>query len=226
MAARQRHAARWMPTADDEQALKALEQYGDPTVEEVQMPSRPSPPPWPAGWCITSSCGSGRSARRSPRTLSCSSPSSSGTPCATPAPASSACACGAASRIRVEVRDPSRGLPCLMPVRETDISGRGLFLVDKLSDRWGVDLLPRGKNTWFEMRVADRGIVQSHRTAHQAPLPHPPGPSSRIRWRPASGGAPRAPRTPSTAPLRPVRRPPAGRPRRCAGRTEAPCMPW
>ncbi|AJT64291.1 hypothetical protein T261_2617 [Streptomyces lydicus] len=58
--------------------------------------------------------------------------------------------------IRIEVRDPSRGLPCLMPVHEMDTSGRGLFLVDKLSDRWGVDLLPRGKTTWFEMRVGDR----------------------------------------------------------------------
>ncbi len=58
--------------------------------------------------------------------------------------------------IRIEVRDPSRGLPCLMPVQEMDTSGRGLFLVDKLSDRWGVDLLPRGKTTWFEMRVTDR----------------------------------------------------------------------
>jgi anti-sigma regulatory factor (Ser/Thr protein kinase) len=58
--------------------------------------------------------------------------------------------------IRVEVRDPSRALPCLMPVRELDVSGRGLFLVDKLADRWGVDLLPRGKTTWFEMRVSDR----------------------------------------------------------------------
>nr|WP_310724020.1 ATP-binding protein [Streptomyces sp. N2A] len=58
--------------------------------------------------------------------------------------------------IRIEVRDPSRGLPCLMPVHDLDISGRGLFLVDTLSDRWGVDLLPRGKTTWFEMRVGDR----------------------------------------------------------------------
>jgi anti-sigma regulatory factor (Ser/Thr protein kinase) len=58
--------------------------------------------------------------------------------------------------IRVEVRDPSRSLPCLMPVRELDVSGRGLFLIDKLADRWGVDLLPRGKTTWFEMRVIDR----------------------------------------------------------------------
>ncbi|GAB7030914.1 ATP-binding protein [Streptomyces platensis subsp. malvinus] len=58
--------------------------------------------------------------------------------------------------IRIEVRDPSRGLPCLMPVQDLDVSGRGLFLVDTLSDRWGVDLLPRGKTTWFEMRVGDR----------------------------------------------------------------------
>ncbi|BBB00287.1 putative regulatory protein [Actinacidiphila reveromycinica] len=58
--------------------------------------------------------------------------------------------------LRVEVRDPSRALPCLMPVREMDTSGRGLWLVDKLSDRWGVDLQPRGKTTWFELRVMDR----------------------------------------------------------------------
>lgn len=58
--------------------------------------------------------------------------------------------------IRAEVRDPSRALPCLMPVRELDTSGRGLFLVDKLSDRWGVDLLPRGKTTWFELRATER----------------------------------------------------------------------
>jgi anti-sigma regulatory factor (Ser/Thr protein kinase) len=55
--------------------------------------------------------------------------------------------------IRVEVRDPSRGLPCLLPVQGLDTSGRGLFLVDTLTDRWGVDLLPRGKTTWFEMRI-------------------------------------------------------------------------
>ena len=57
--------------------------------------------------------------------------------------------------VRVEVRDPSRGLPCLLPVHELDTSGRGLFLVDTLSDRWGVDLLPCGKTTWFEARVTD-----------------------------------------------------------------------
>lgn len=59
--------------------------------------------------------------------------------------------------LRVEVRDPSRGLPCLLPVHDLDTSGRGLFLVDTLSDRWGVDLLPRGKTTWFEMRLVEGG---------------------------------------------------------------------
>lgn len=58
--------------------------------------------------------------------------------------------------IRVEVRDPSRALPCLLPVRELDVTGRGLFLVDHYSDRWGVNLQSRGKTTWFELRVQDR----------------------------------------------------------------------
>ncbi|MEU1258795.1 ATP-binding protein [Streptomyces chartreusis] len=57
-------------------------------------------------------------------------------------------------RIRVEVRDPSRGLPCLMPLNPQDTRGRGLRVIDQLSDRWGVDLLPRGKITWFELRIA------------------------------------------------------------------------
>ncbi|MFF6881219.1 ATP-binding protein [Streptomyces sp. NPDC012474] len=54
--------------------------------------------------------------------------------------------------IRIEVRDPSRGLPCLMPPGE-GMNGRGLRVVDQLSDRWGVDLLPRGKSTWVELRL-------------------------------------------------------------------------
>lgn len=58
--------------------------------------------------------------------------------------------------MRAEVRDPSRALPCLLPVEGLDVSGgRGLFLVDEYSDRWGVDLQPRGKTTWFELRVPD-----------------------------------------------------------------------
>ena len=149
--------ARWSPTVEDEHALKALELFGNPTEAEVPLPSRPE---------------SAAAARRLTQVVVLRQWG------LTPKMTEDAVLLvselvGNAVRhtgarvfglrmrrrrgwIRVEVRDPSRGLPCLMPVQEMDISGRGLFLVDKLSDRWGVDLLPRGKTTWFEMRVADR----------------------------------------------------------------------
>lgn len=60
------------------------------------------------------------------------------------------------SWLRVEVRDPSRALPCLMPPYGLEDGGRGLMVVDTLSDRWGVDLLPIGKTTWFELRIPGR----------------------------------------------------------------------
>ncbi|MFF1477367.1 ATP-binding protein [Streptomyces sp. NPDC058301] len=150
-------AARWTPAVEDERALQALELFGNPTDEEVRLPSRPE---------------SAATARRLTQCVILRQW------CLSPALAEQAILLvselvGNAVRhtgarafglrmlrrrgwIRIEVRDPSRGLPCLMPVHVMDTSGRGLFLVDKLSDRWGVDLLPRGKTTWFEMRVADR----------------------------------------------------------------------
>ena len=150
-------AARWSPAVEDEHALKALELFGNPTEAEVPLPSRPE---------------SAAAARRLTQVIVLRDWG------LTPKMAEDAVLLvselvGNAVRhtgarvfglrmrrrrgwIRIEVRDPSRGLPCLMPVQEMDVSGRGLFLVDKLSDRWGVDLLPRGKTTWFEMRVADR----------------------------------------------------------------------
>ncbi|MEU5631194.1 ATP-binding protein [Streptomyces rishiriensis] len=150
-------AARWSPAVEDERALKALELFGNPTEGEVSLPSRPE---------------SAASARRLAQVVVLRQWGL--TPKMTEDVVllvselvgnavrhTGARAFGLRMRrrrgwIRVEVRDPSRGLPCLMPVQELDVSGRGLFLVDKLSDRWGVDLLPRGKTTWFEMRVADR----------------------------------------------------------------------
>ncbi|MFI6015621.1 ATP-binding protein [Streptomyces sp. NPDC051243] len=150
-------AARWSPGIEDEAASKALELFGNPTEAEVPLPSRPE---------------SAATARRLAQVVVLRQWG------LTPKMTEDAVLLvselvGNAVRhtgarvfglrmrrrrgwIRIEVRDPSRGLPCLMPVQEMDVSGRGLFLVDKLSDRWGVDLLPRGKTTWFEMRVADR----------------------------------------------------------------------
>ncbi|MGW3495879.1 ATP-binding protein [Streptomyces sp. NPDC001020] len=150
-------AARWSPAIEDEQALRALELLGSPADAEVSLPSRPE---------------SAATARRLAQVVILRQWGLS------PKLAEDAVLLvselvGNAVRhtgarvfglrmrhrrgwIRVEVRDPSRGLPCLMPVQEMDVSGRGLFLVDKLADRWGVDLLPRGKTAWFEMRIADR----------------------------------------------------------------------
>ncbi|MFJ6936568.1 ATP-binding protein [Streptomyces sp. NPDC101118] len=150
-------AVRLSAALEDEQGLRALELYGNPTEAEVTLPSRPE------------------SASTARRLTQCVVVRQWGL---SPQVAEHAVLLvselvGNAVRhtgarsfglrmlrrrgwIRIEVRDPSRGLPCLMPVHELDESGRGLFLVDKLSDRWGADLLPRGKNTWFEMRVADR----------------------------------------------------------------------
>lgn len=149
-------AARWSPAVEDEHALKALELFGNPTEAEVPLPSRPE---------------SAASARRLAQVVVLRQWGL--TPKMTEDVVllvselvgnavrhTGARVFGLRMRhrrgwIRIEVRDPSRGLPCLMPVQAMDISGRGLYLVDKLSDRWGVDLLPRGKTTWFEMRVAD-----------------------------------------------------------------------
>lgn len=152
-----RPAARWSPAVEDDHALRALESYGNPAEGEVLLPSLPQ---------------SAATARRLAQVVVLRHWG------LTPKLAENAVllvselvgnavrhtgarAFGLRMRrrpgwVRFEVRDPSRGLPCLMPVQEMDTSGRGLFLVDKLSDRWGADLLSRGKTTWFEIRVADR----------------------------------------------------------------------
>jgi len=147
-------AARWTPAVEDERALKALDLFGDPTRREVPLPSLPESAAtarrlaqvvllrhWGLGPKLTEDAVLlvselvGNAVRHTgARVFGLRMHRRRG-------------------RIRVEVRDPSRGLPCLMPVQELDESGRGLSLVDTLADRWGVDLLPVGKTTWFEMRA-------------------------------------------------------------------------
>jgi anti-sigma regulatory factor (Ser/Thr protein kinase) len=54
--------------------------------------------------------------------------------------------------VRVEVHDPGRGFarrpPSPDPARA---SGWGLYLVEELADRWGVDGAGRGTCVWFEL---------------------------------------------------------------------------
>lgn len=150
-------AARWMPVVEDEQAFKVLELFGNPTEGEVRLPSRPESA---ATARRLTSCVVLRQWALSPQTAEYAvllvSELVGNAVRHTGARVFGLRMLRRRGWIRIEVRDPSRGLPCLMPVQEMDISGRGLFLVDKLSDRWGVDLLPRGKTTWFEMRISDR----------------------------------------------------------------------
>lgn len=59
------------------------------------------------------------------------------------------------STLRVEVCDAGRSLPVLvgLPDWESE-SGRGLVLLEALSDRWGAEIIPTGKCVWFELAVA------------------------------------------------------------------------
>lgn len=150
-------AARWVPSDEDERTHPALEEFGSPADAEVRLPSRPES----AGTARRlTQCVVQRQWGLSPQVSEFAvllvSELVGNAVRHTGARVFGLRILRRRGWIRIEVRDPSRGLPCLMPVDVLDVSGRGLFLVDKLSDRWGVDLLPRGKTTWFEMRVVDR----------------------------------------------------------------------
>ncbi|MFI6951644.1 SpoIIE family protein phosphatase [Streptomyces sp. NPDC050422] len=55
--------------------------------------------------------------------------------------------------LRCEVGDDSPHLPQQRRALETDEGGRGLFLVNRLSRRWGATRLSAGKLVWFEMSL-------------------------------------------------------------------------
>ncbi|MFG2883575.1 SpoIIE family protein phosphatase [Streptomyces sp. NPDC048297] len=57
-------------------------------------------------------------------------------------------------RLRVEVEDSSSALPRRREAGEDGVSGRGLLLVDRLTDAWGVEARGGGKAVWCEFRVA------------------------------------------------------------------------
>ena len=54
-------------------------------------------------------------------------------------------------RIRVEVVDPGSEFEPSQPGAGDSDGGWGLFLVDRLSERWGVHPVPSGKCVWFEL---------------------------------------------------------------------------
>lgn len=52
--------------------------------------------------------------------------------------------------LRCEVGDDSPFVPRMLHARPGDEGGRGLFLVNQLSRRWGATRLSTGKLVWFE----------------------------------------------------------------------------
>lgn len=62
---------------------------------------------------------------------------------------------GPERRLRVEVEDRSSALPRRRDAGESGVSGRGLLLVDRLSDVWGVEPRGSGKCVWCEFLVND-----------------------------------------------------------------------
>jgi serine phosphatase RsbU (regulator of sigma subunit)/anti-sigma regulatory factor (Ser/Thr protein kinase) len=63
---------------------------------------------------------------------------------------------GADRRLRVEVEDRSSALPRRREVNVSGVSGRGLMMVELLSDAWGVESRGSGKCVWCDFGVPDR----------------------------------------------------------------------
>ncbi|HEY6533378.1 MAG TPA: ATP-binding protein [Acidimicrobiales bacterium] len=53
--------------------------------------------------------------------------------------------------VRIEVHDSTNDLPTVREPGPYTVTGRGLMLVDALSDRWGASPTAMGKVVWFEI---------------------------------------------------------------------------
>ncbi|MFF9194213.1 SpoIIE family protein phosphatase [Streptomyces sp. NPDC014779] len=62
---------------------------------------------------------------------------------------------GPEHRLRVEVEDRSSALPRRREAGDAGVSGRGLLLVERLSDRWGVEPRGGGKCVWCEFATRE-----------------------------------------------------------------------
>ncbi|MEW2180451.1 SpoIIE family protein phosphatase [Streptomyces sp. NPDC005406] len=63
---------------------------------------------------------------------------------------------GPERRLRVDVEDRSSALPRRRDAGDAGVSGRGLMLVDRLADAWGVESRGTGKCVWCEFVIPPR----------------------------------------------------------------------
>jgi anti-sigma regulatory factor (Ser/Thr protein kinase) len=59
--------------------------------------------------------------------------------------------CATGDSLRVEVDDTGTEEPSVQALDGSTPRGNGMFLVDSLATRWGVDTRPAGKTVWFEL---------------------------------------------------------------------------
>ncbi len=98
-----------------------------------------------------------------------------------------ACSCG---RLRVDVHDTSRSLPAVAEVPADAETGRGLLLVETLSDEWGFYRIPAGKAVYFTLAFEPDNAGNADETdktdqADEAPAAGGRGPQrvhARGRW--------------------------------------------
>jgi hypothetical protein len=63
--------------------------------------------------------------------------------------------------VQIEVRDNSPFPRSIQHPDPAAVGGRGLLLVDHISDRWGSELVPGGKVVWAEVQAT--GPIPSDR---------------------------------------------------------------
>jgi anti-sigma regulatory factor (Ser/Thr protein kinase) len=72
-------------------------------------------------------------------------------------------------RLRVDVHDTSRSLPAVAEVPADAETGRGLLLVETLSDEWGFYRTPAGKAVYFTLASAPDNEHRPRRAAVAVP---------------------------------------------------------
>ncbi len=96
---------------------------------------------------------------------------------------------GPERRLRVEVEDRSSVLPRRRETGEDGINGRGLLLVDRLAEAWGVESRGSGKCVWCEFVLPERTAACTGQSARGGEDPADGG----------DGGSPDTPQARRTA---------------------------